>query len=393
METFDIDRARADTPGVMEGIFLDSAGSSLMPGQVLERVLAHLHLEARLGGYRARENTEAEVAAVYQTVARLLHCDSREVALLESATRAWDAAFYALRFRPGDRILTDVSVYGSNYLALLQTARRSGAEIVVVPDDEGQLDLDALDAAVDERTRLIAITWIPTGSGRVNPAAAVGAIARAHDVMCLLDACQAVGQLPIDVSELGCDFLTGTGRKYLRGPRGTGFLYVRDALIDELEPPVVDVRSADWVAREAYRLRSDARRFETWEMNFAAVLGLGSAIEYALRWDLEITWYRIKMLADRLRRRLEEIPGVSLHDTGKVRCGIVTFSIEGLRAAELKRKLADNDCTVSVSRVSSQRLDFETRGLEEVVRASVHYFNSADELDRFAATIERVRDG
>jgi len=393
MRPFDIEQARAETPGVAEGVFLDSAGSSLMPAPVTEAVIDHLQLESHLGGYRAKDERDRKIEDVYNAVARLLNCDRDEVALLENATRAWDAVFYALRFDPGDRVLIDTSAYGSNYLAFLQVARHTGIEIEVVPDnEEGELDVDALEGTIDERTRLIALTWIPTASGRVNPAAAVGTVARAHDVLYLLDGCQAVGQLPVDVAALGCDFFSGTGRKYLRGPRGTGFLYIRDALVEKLEPGVIDVRSAEWTAPDAYRLQPNARRFETWEMNYAALLGLGTAITYALDWNIDHTWQRIRSLADQLRARLNQIPGVATHDAGQTRCGIVTFSIDGLAAQEIKEELAARDFTVYVLRAASQRLDFELRGLTEVVRASLHYFNTEDELERFAETVESLTE-
>lgn len=393
-DEFDVARARRETAGLESGLFLDSAGASLMPRPVLATVIAHLELESQLGGYRAKEEREAQIEGVYDSIAQLIGCARGEIALLENATRAWDAAFYGLALGPGDRILTDVAAYGSNYLAFLQAARRTGAEILVVPDGaDGQLDLAALEAAMDERTRLLAITWIPTGGGRVNPAAAAGAIARSHNVPYLLDACQAVGQVPVDVQALQCDFLSATGRKYLRGPRGTGFLYVRREFLERVEPPVIDVRSATWTTEASYRWRPDARRFETWEMNYAGLLGLGRAVDYAMSWNVERTWRRIEALAAGLRGRLNAIPGVRTHDTGRTRCGIVTFSVDGQAAPSIKERLAAERVTVSVSGPGGQRLDFERRGLREVVRASVHYFNTEAELDRFAGMIAAMAHG
>ena len=228
-------------------------------------------------------------------------------------------AFYALaaNFRPGDRILTTRAEYAANYVAYLQTAQRRGIVIEVIPDDaHGVLDPAALAAMLDERVRLIAITWIPTNGGLVNPAGAVGRIARAAGIPYLLDACQALGQMPVDVDALGCDLLAATGRKFLRGPRGTGFLYVRSELLERLEPPMIDHFAAPWVAPDRYRLRDDARRFETWENNYAARLGLGVAADYALALGLEVDPGALPGLADRLREGLGQIPGVTLHDLG-----------------------------------------------------------------------------
>lgn len=224
--------------------------------------------------------------------------------------------------------------------------------IEVIPDDEtGQLSVDALRQMADERVRLIAITHVPTNGGLVNPAAEIGAVAREVGALYLLDACQPVGQMQIDVNEIGCDLLSVTGRKFLRGPRGTGLLYVRRAILDQLEPPLLDLHAAEWVASDRYVLREDARRFENWESNLAAKLGLGAAIDYALDWGLEPIWARVSPLAERLRERLSELPGVVVRDRGVVRCGIVTFTVEGADLTALRDAL----------RAEDQRLRLTTR--------------------------------
>lgn len=307
---------------------------------------------------------------------------------MENATRAWDMAFYAIPLCPGDRILTAQAEYVSNYLAFLQVARRTGAEIEVIPNDEsGQISLEVLRARIDERVKLIAITHVPTNGGLVNPAAEVGQVARAAGVLYLLDACQSVGQMPLDVATIGCDILSGTGRKFLRGPRGTGFLYVRRAVLERLEPPFVDVHAATWTARDRYELRPDARRFENWETNYAARLGLGAAVDYARGWGLDVIWARVAPLATELRRRLAELPGVAVHDLGRQRCGIVSFSVAGRPAEEVRLALAREDVNVSTSTAPNNRLDMESRGLRDLVRASVHYYNTEEEVERFCQAV------
>jgi selenocysteine lyase/cysteine desulfurase len=389
---FDLERARRETPGCQHVLHLNNAGAALMPQPVLDATIAHLQLEAQIGGYEAARAAHEAVERVYDSAATLISCQRDEIAIVEHATRAWDLAFYSLPFGPGDRILTDVAAYASSFIAFLQVARQTGAQVVVVPNDEqGQISIPALREALDERAKLIAITHVPTNGGLVNPAAAVGQVARQAGVLYLLDACQSVGQMPVDVEDIGCDMLSATGRKYLRGPRGTGFLYVRRGLAQQLEPPFLDLHAARWVSRERFEVRPDARRFESWECNVAAKIGLGAAIDYALGWGLEAAWARITALADQLRARLAALPGVTLHDLGRQRCGIVSFSLAGRAPEAVRQALAEERINVSVSRQSSTLLDMQERGLSELVRASVHYYNSEEELERFCAAVEGVK--
>ena len=385
---FDLDRARRDTPGCASVLHFNNAGASLMPQPVVAAVVGHVQAEARIGGYEAAAQAHPAVERVYDAAATLLGCQRDEVAVVENATRAWDMAFYAVPLGPGDRILTAMNEYASNYLAFLQVTRKTGASIEVIPNDEyGQISVAALRQAIDDRVKLIALTHIPTNSGLVQPAAAVGAVAREAGVLYLLDACQSVGQQPVDVEAIGCDMLSTTGRKYLRGPRGTGLLYVRRSVLERLEPPFVDLHAAEWVARDRYTIRPDARRFENWETNYAGKIGLGVAIDYALSWGLEHIRQRITTLASTLRTRLTALPGVTVHDPGIERCGIVSFTVAGTEPAGIQHALAQQRINVTVSRLPSTRLDMEARGLSSVVRASVHYYNSEAEVERFCTTL------
>ena len=387
-EAFDVERARRDTPGCEDVIHLNNAGAALMPRPVVDAMVRHLQREASIGGYEAAADAHQEVEHVYGAIARLLNCSPSEVAIVENATRAWDMAFYSMAFEPGDRILSSAAEYESNYLAFLQVSRRTGARVEVVPSDEsGQVSVEALEAMLDDRVRLISLTHVPTNGGLVNPAAQVGRVARRHNIPFMLDACQSAGQIPLDVQEIGCDMLSATGRKYLRGPRGTGFLYVRGSLIGQLEPPFIDLHAAEWVSRDEYRIRPDARRFENWETNYAAKIALGVAVDYALDWGIAPIWDRVQGLGQALRDRLAELPKVTVLDVGAVRCGIVSFAIDGLAGVEVQRRLRADGNNVSVSPRRYTRIDMEDRGLTEVIRASAHYYNTEPEIDRL---VERL---
>ena len=385
----DVERARRETPGCEHVIHLNNAGSALPPQTVLDAVVGHLELEALIGGYEAHEQNDQATERVYTAAAELLGCRADEIAFCSSATRAWDMAFYGFPLERGDRILTAVAEYASNFIAFIQVARQKGIEVVAVPNDErGQISVEGLAELVDERVKLIAITHVPTNGGLVNPAAKIGAIAREAEIPYLLDACQSAGQMPLDVDALGCDMLSLTGRKYLRGPRGTGLLYVRSNLIERIEPPLLDMHAAEWIEPDRYRLRADARRFEEWEQNYAAKVGLGVAIDYALELGIDEIWERVHELGERLRAQLGELDGVNVRDLGETRCGIVTFDATGAGAGEIKAALARERINVTVAPQSATLLDTRERDLPELVRASVHYYNTEAELDRLVDCVK-----
>ncbi len=353
--------------------------------------MRHLRLEAEIGGYEAADAAQEAIAATYDAVAELVGGRSEEVAFFDNATHAWNAAFYSVPLGPGDRILTGRAEYGSNVLAYLQVAERVGAEVVVVPNDvHGQLDISALAELVDERTRLIGVSHVPTSGGLVNPAAEVGRIARAADALFLLDATQSVGQFPVDVETIGCDLLTGTGRKFLRGPRGTGFLWVGRAALERLDPFVAEIRSATWDGKRGYTWVDGARRFESWENSYVNLLGLGAAVRQALDLGLDAIQERTFGLGARLRDQLDELPGVSTHDLGEVRCAIVTARVDGVPTADVAAALSGAGINVSTTVPEHTQFDTEDRGVHPLVRLSPHYYNTENEVDRAVEHVASV---
>lgn len=389
--SLDLARIRAETPGCARVLHLNAAGSSLPSRRTLDATLDHLKLEAEIGGYEAADQARDKLDGFYPSVARLIGAEESEIGFVENATRAWDLAFYSLDFKPGDRILTCVSEYSSNYISYLQVAKKTGAEIVVVPDDKhGQIDLAALERAIDKRTKLVSISHIPTQGGLVQPAEAVGKIVNDAGVLYLLDACQSVGMMPIDVKKIGCDFLSATGRKYMRGPRGTGFLYARTRSTSRIEPIFLDNHAARWTGDQEYTVLGDAKRFENWERYFAGVIGLKVAADQANELGMEAVWTRLRQLADGLRARLAKLNGVTLTDLGVVKGAIVTFAVKDADHTALKMALREQGINVSVSTQFSSRLDLKGRGLRDVMRASVHVYNTEDELDRFTAALDSL---
>ena len=389
--TFDIDRARRDTKACSDLVHFNNAGASLMPTPVAETLHEFLNQEEMTGGYETAEAQASALNNFYDATSRLLNCEPEEVAFVENATRAWDMAFYGFRFSTGDRILTTIAEYGSNVIAYNQQVARYGVELVFVDNDEhGQIDVKALAKLIDDRVKLISITHIPTGGGLVNPASAVGKIANAAGIPYLLDSCQGFGHMDLDVEQLGCDMLCGTGRKYLRGPRATGMLYMRQSFIKNHEPYVLDQHAATLQSSREYTIREDARRFENWEQFFAGKAALGTAIDYAMSYGMSEIQDRVTSLGEELRKKLTNIDGVTLTDEGQVKCGIVTFKTVQKTPTEIKKRLLDKQINVSVSAGSGSLVSFQQRGLVEVVRASVHYYNTSEEIDYFATSLREV---
>lgn len=390
--SFDLQQIRAQTPGTLHVTHLLASGAGLMPQPVIDAVQNHIALEARIGGYEAAAQEAERLDGVYDSVANLIGAKRNEIALVENATVAWCHAFYALPLKPGDRVLTSVAEYAANYVAFLQRQKRDGIIINVIPnDDTGALDVAALEAMIDDRVALIAITWIPTNGGLVNPAANVGRIARKYNIPYLLDACQAVGQMPVNVAELNCDFLSATGRKFLCGPRGTGFLYVRDSWLDKLEPAMIDHFAAPWVSRDAYKLRDDARRFENWENAYALRAGLGAAADHAMEIGLDVIQERSWGLANRLRERLVDLPGAEVRDAGVEHCAIVSFTVEGLDPRATVAALRKQGINIGASDAASTRIDSEDRGLPTLLRAAPHYYNTEDEIEQLMDALGKLR--
>lgn len=391
MDSLAIKKLRADTPGCQQVLHFNNAGAALSPYSVVTSIKEHLDLEATIGGYEAAALNSSQSEKIYTAAARLINCKPEEIAFVDNATRAWEMAFYSFQFKKGDRILTAFCEYASNYLAFLHMAKRVGVEIEIIANDHyGQLDLADLQKKIDKRVKLIAITHVPTQGGLINPIVEVGKVAKQQGIPYLVDTTQSIGQMPIDVEAIGCDFLCATGRKYLRGPRGTGFLYARSSILSQYEPPFIDLHAARWISDNEYQLRTDARRFETWEQNIAAKIGLGVAIDYALELGIDLIWQRIQHLATLLRQQLTTLPTLELQDLGQHKCGIVTFTCKEIAPVVIQQELSKQKINVSISLQEYARLDLAQRNLPALVRASVHYYNNEEEIDQFCNALRAL---
>ncbi|MFT4552740.1 MAG: cysteine desulfurase/selenocysteine lyase [Chlamydiales bacterium] len=386
-----IDSVRQETPGCLNVLHFNNAGASLAPSLVLNAVKNYLDLEAEFGAYEVEEREKIALDNVYSSAATLLGCHPDEIAITENASRAWSFAFSSIPFQSGDKILTSLSEYSSNYMMMLHFAKKTGVKIEIIPNDlNGEICLSSLRDSIDDQVKLISLTHIPTNNGLINPAEAVGKIAKKNNILFLLDATQSIGQIPLDVKNLRCDILCGTGRKFLRGPRGTGLLYVRKELIPKLEPLFPDLRSANWLERDEFSFRHDAKCFESWECNFASKIGLGVAIDYALSLGIENIESRIISLANNLRKNLKDIPRVTVHDFGKRKCGIITFSINDQDSSLIQQSLLKQKINVSISSLESTRLNMAPLSLNKILRASLHYYNTEAEIEKFCKALSSI---
>ncbi len=390
--SLDLDRLRIETPGCRNRIHLNNAGAALMPQRVLELMQAHLRLEAEVGGYEAADEAAERIESAYTEVAGLLGAEARNIAVAENATAAFALALSAFDFQPGDVILTTRNDYVSNQLMYLSLGRRLGVEVVRAEDAaDGGVDPQSVRELIRRRRpRLVAVTHVPTNSGLVQPVEAIGEICKEAEVPYLVDACQSVGQLPLDVRRLRCDFLSATARKFLRGPRGVGFLFVSDrTLEDGLAPLYPDMRGAAWTGADDFQLVADARRFENWEFNYAGVIGLGEAAHYAREVGIERGGARARELAADLRERLSAVPGVRVLDRGLALCAIVTAEVAGRGAEDLVRNLRQRAINTSASLREYAVIDMDEKGAASAVRLSPHYYNTREEVD---AAVEAIAE-
>src|SRR5579864_6693757 len=384
---------RQETPGCANRVHLNNASAGLMPKSVVDAIIGHLNREANIGAYESADDAAESIENAYASVARILGAHSRNVAIVENSTVAFFQALSAFDFRPGDIIVTTRNDYISNQLAYLSLARRHGVEVRRAADlpGGGADPRSVAELLRERRVRLLAVTWVPTNSGLIQPVEALGEIAEAAGVPYLVDGCQAVGQIPIDVGKLRCDFLSATGRKFLRGPRGIGFLYVSDRALKRGDFPLyIDMRGADWVSADSFAPAPDARRFENWEFAYSLVLGLGEAARYALDVGLERGGRRARDLAATLRSRLSGIGGIRVLDRGKDLAAIVTIGVEGWDARELSKLLRTHGINTSASLRAYAVIDMDEKHAATALRLSPHYYNTEEELDHAVEELKSV---
>jgi cysteine desulfurase/selenocysteine lyase len=386
----DLNTIRQHTRGCSDKIFLNSAGSSLVPEIVTEQMVSYLQDEALIGGYALATQHASAQAEFYTETGVLLNCKPENIAFCTSATDAYAKALSSVPFKDGDAIITTDDDYISNQLAFLSLQKEYQLKIIRAPNaEDGSLDMSAFESCITRYpTKLVAITHIPTSSGLVQPAAAIGEICNRLDVLYLLDACQSVGQLDIDVQKIGCDYLTATGRKFMRGPRGTGILFVSDRVLEAgLVPRIFDMQAARWTGADTYELVKTAARFEYFETAVAGKLGLMQAIRYANQIGMANIEAYNKELMQHFRQAMAEVKGLKLHDRGAHLSNILTFTMDNKSIDGLIKLLSDNEVYYSVSYKDFALIDFSKKKIDRAIRFSPHYFNTTEECEKVVAIL------
>lgn len=381
----DLERWRKDTPGTDNYIHLNNAGASFMPAPVIQAIKQHIDLEAEMGGYEAANFKANEVKAFYDHTAQLFGTKSKNIAFTANATDAYNRALSAIDFKPGDIILTSSNDYVSNFVAFLSLHKRLGIQIKIVDNlPSGELDLHALKRDIEKHQPvLFSLTHIPTNSGLIQPVKEAGQICRAYDLLYLVDGCQSAGQLDINLSEINCDFYSATFRKFLRGPRGGGFLYVSDRMLEQGRYPLfLDMRGADWIEEGSFSLHDNATRFEDWENSYAIMLGASAAVQYAKEITMPVIEKRCRFLASELRNQLSALKQVQVLDRGSERGAIVTAHSPLLHPSKLKEALKKEKINCSFGNPLNALIDFKEKGIDWIVRFAPHYYNTEQEIQK-----------
>lgn len=383
-----IEALRQDTPGTEHVIHFNNAGCALPTRQTLEAIRNYQDREALYGGYEVMAEYADQIKQTHREIATLIQAREEDIALTENASSSFNRALYAFDWKPGEVLLTSDIEYGNNYLNYLWLKEKWGIEIKIIESGtDGRVDPADFARSITAKTRMIAVTHMPTNSGIIYDVAGVGEIARQYGISYLVDACQTAGQLPLNVSDIGCDFLCATSRKYLRGPRGFGFLYVNPDILPKIKPQWLDMHAATWSGLDSYEMDPSAKMFEQWEVSYGNMMGLSAAVAYANELGPDFIWQRIHYLAKNLRQALTDIPGISLHDRGSHLGGIVSFTVANQHPKVVKETLGRQNINTSLSPAASSFLDMQRKGLLMVNRASVHYYNTEEEISQLAQAL------
>ena len=366
----------------MSVVHFNHSGAGLPSPETVQAVVDHLRLEAERGPMEAGAIASDAIRNSYQVAAQLLGCAPQDVAFGTSHGQLYGNLIASIPLSAGDKIFVSRQEWIGNVLCLQRSANLSGASLsLMASDDTSAVDPIALGESLSSEVRIVALTWIGAGSALINPAAAIGAAIRhaGSSAFFIIDASQAIGQVPINVAEIGCDALIACGRKFLRGPRGTALAYISPRLAAEIVPRSIDNVSST-LSNGNVVVANSAQAFEFGEESVALKLGLGKAIEQALSLGVDRIRLKLHHKAAILRQALAVVPGVQLLDLGNSKGAAVTFAINGVACATAKQRLADQGINIGMNGPGYTPYDLSIRGISELLRASVHLSTTDDDI-------------
>jgi len=393
MSGYDVHEVRADFPLLSKGvIYFDNAATSLTPRQVVDAMARYL-LECRAnvgrGSYRLAIEATSMYEEVRKKVAKFIGAEATEVAFVKNATEAINLVAMGLRWRKGENVVTTALEHHSNMLPWIRAARLYGLELRFVrPRGDGTLAIEDFEELVDERTKVVAVAHVSNVLGTISPVKEIAKIAKSKGALFLVDAAQSAPHMPINVKELGCDFLAFSAHK-MCGPPGAGVLYARDGV--QLDPLAVGGGTVADASLDGYKLLDRPHALEAGTPPIGDVIGLGAAIDYLSRLGLENVMKHELKLAKKLRELLIEVPDVKVHGPEEPQTGIVSFSVRDVKAEDVALALGNLNicvragfhCAIPLVRdVLGERLG--------VVRASLYLYNTEEEVEKFVDSLRGV---
>lgn len=353
--------------------YFNHGGCSFITTSTLDAVVKQLRHEQEMGNAVADLMSSADRSSVYKLAAQTVGANEEDVALTDSHTTGWAKSLQTISLNAGDVILTNRSEWGGNLSSLQKLAHLHGSSVVVMPTTAyGSVCLKSLAALMSKSVKLISVSWIGSNGGHVEPVAEIGELAQAHGVPYFLDASQVVGQMPVNVQHIGCDVLTAPGRKWLRGPKGTGFMYLRPEFLEKCQ----ETAQADSAADSSTPLT--AKYFEVSSASVPLQMGLLAALAQLEQVGVETIQKQILTRSQYLWERLQGIPGVNCICPVAPQHGLVSFNVVGHPATAVRQKLMGIGIEVAANLATFTPLDMHERQLDAVVRASPHACTTID---------------
>jgi cysteine desulfurase/selenocysteine lyase len=394
----DVDKIRLDFPILQSGmIYMDSATTSLTPQPVLAKIM-DFYQEYRAnvgrGVHRLSRKASDEYDLAHRKIAEFLNArNGEEVIMTRNTTEGINIIANGLRWRRGDKVVTTLIEHHSNFIVWQRLRQRHGVRLQIVrPNEQGLFDLGEFEEAIDDSTRLVTVPQVSNSLGVIVPVRDIARIAAGKGALTLIDGAQAAPHMKVDVREIGCDFFAFSGHK-MCGPTGSGALYIKEELAEEVEPTFIGGGTILDVSADDYKLTGGWHRFEAGTPAIAEGIGLGGAVDYLSDIGMETIRDHEITLGKRLYERLTRIPRVSVYgpEDIKNRVGLASFNIDNMNPDAVASAL---DLSAKIMVRSGHQCALPT--MKEIihaggaVRASLYIYNSVKEVELFLSTVEEL---